>query len=389
VDIKSKVDEKVSERAHRYKPSRRSRQSSEYDYVSVVEEISDEGNMRGRPGNPTRRSSIDGFDSDNAAPSHVQSYVRLKPTSTHINTQEPEHIRTRIRREQAPSSLPAFRYVSAPERSSWRSSSSRSDNPQHVPSDEWQNKWDIPRRKSAEDILLETSYNTTQKIPIKFVDEDDNRPETFPGKYYEPDQESSADRLFDGDGGYNEEWGGTSPWGTPQSKSHEQTIPRYASRRTNFENTKEGSSRSDGSRERRRRERISPSEAITPWGSPHVLRPKNDDQVIVVTERYVYRPKKQIGEDRLQEYTDRAILGERDQRGRFAATDDAAKYYQDDWSREHSPSRETYRNPSQRKGYRRDSFVDASLADSDLTYGDGKLRQSHVEQSLGWLVLIK
>jgi hypothetical protein len=366
------VYEEVSERGYRYKPRRRSRYPSDDDHVNIIEEFSDEGSKRGRQGKPTRRSRFERFDSDNAGPSHVRSFVRLKPTSASKDTQNFEDTRAGIGREETSSSRPAFRYVSAPARSSWPRPSTPSEELWTAPSDEWRNKRHIPGWKSAEEVWLGTSYNTNREIPIRFSHEDDNRPETFAKQCYESDQETSGERLFDGDGGYNEEWGGTSPWGTPQSQKHEQSLARYADRQTSFDTTNEGSTRSDASRQRRRRERRSPSESRAPLDTRHELQQKKDHQVIVGTVKYVSRPKGQTEEERLQEYTDRAILGEPRQRGRFEATDDAARYYQDDWGRVRSASRETYRHSVPRRGYRRDSFVDASLADSDVTYEAGK-----------------
>ena len=104
------------------------------------------------------------------------------------------------------------------------------------------------------------------------------------------------------------------------------------------------SSRSEEARQRRRRERNSPiSPVLKPWEAPHIIHPRNKDGVVVVTERFEYRPKKAKNSEedrRRQEYVDRATFDARARADQFSP-EEAARYYHDDWSRiEPEPVRE-------------------------------------------------
>lgn len=132
------------------------------------------------------------------------------------------------------------------------------------------------------------------------------------------------------------------------------------------------SSRSEEARQRRRQERNSPtSPVLPPWEAPHVIHPRNKDDIIVVTERFEYRPKqaRNSEEDRRQEYVDRAAFDTRARAGQFSA-EEAARYYHEDWSRiEPEPVRE----PMRRRGhtepsYRRERYRDEELSDSEASY---------------------
>ncbi len=133
------------------------------------------------------------------------------------------------------------------------------------------------------------------------------------------------------------------------------------------------SSRAEEARRRRRRERNSSPSVTPPWEAPHVIRPAGNEDLIVVTERYKYRPKKngKSEEDRRrQEFIDRVTL-DRQQANQFSA-EEAARYYHEDWSRaELEPPRESlrrteYAEPSYT--YRRDRHRDAELSDSEASY---------------------
>ncbi|KAE9373141.1 hypothetical protein N431DRAFT_534360 [Stipitochalara longipes BDJ] len=127
--------------------------------------------------------------------------------------------------------------------------------------------------------------------------------------------------------------------------------------------------RAEEARRRRRRERNAPSTA--PWEAPHVIHPTENEDVIVVTERYEYRPKKQGSSEesrRRQEYVDRATM-DRHQANQFEI-DEAARYYHDDWSRaEPNYGREPLRRMEQHeRSYRRDRPRDVELSDSEASY---------------------
>jgi hypothetical protein len=133
------------------------------------------------------------------------------------------------------------------------------------------------------------------------------------------------------------------------------------------------SSHAEEARRRRRRERNSSPPVTPPWEAPHDIRPTGNEDLVVVTERYEYRPKKngKSEEDRRrQEFVDRVTL-DRQQAIQFSA-EEAAKYYHEDWSRaELEPPREPlrgteYAEPSYT--YRRDRHRAAELSDSEATY---------------------
>jgi len=126
--------------------------------------------------------------------------------------------------------------------------------------------------------------------------------------------------------------------------------------------------RAEEARQRRRRERNAPSTA--PWEAPHVIHPTGNEDVIVVTERYEYRPKKQGNVEesrRRQEYIDRATM-DRHQGNQFEM-EEAARYYHEDWSRtEPDYGREPLRIMEQERSYRRDRHRDAEFSDSEASY---------------------
>jgi hypothetical protein len=140
----------------------------------------------------------------------------------------------------------------------------------------------------------------------------------------------------------------------------------------------ESSRRMQEARKRRRRERNSPTKpAIPVWEQPHVIHPREDDEVVVVTERYEYQPKKKpevVAEEerRTQEFVDRAafyirpdILEHRAQsQPRNFSHEEAASYYHEDWSRDEP---ELVRREA-RGGYRRERYQDSELGDSEAGY---------------------
>jgi hypothetical protein len=134
-----------------------------------------------------------------------------------------------------------------------------------------------------------------------------------------------------------------------------------------------GVSRAEEARQRRRRERNATASSVAPpWEAPHVIYPTGNEEVIVVTETYEYRPKRGGSleeERRRQEFVDRVTLDARNQANQFSA-EEAARYYHADWSKpELSPPREPLRRMEHHeRSYRRDRHRDAELSDSEASY---------------------
>lgn len=127
------------------------------------------------------------------------------------------------------------------------------------------------------------------------------------------------------------------------------------------------SQRSGVSKRRHRVERANP-EAVpaAPWNTSHILRPRTGDETIVVTERFVYRPKKPMEEQRRQqEYIEKQAF----QNHSAQLEEEASRYYHDDWSREEPvyTREERPRRDLVPGRYRRDSIHDSELADSEST----------------------
>jgi hypothetical protein len=127
------------------------------------------------------------------------------------------------------------------------------------------------------------------------------------------------------------------------------------------------------SRRRRRRERLQlESKPIHPREQPHVIYSQNTDGPIVVTDHFVYQPRStraDEGSRRQQEYLDRAAFNKANHTT-SVSTEEASRYYHEDWSGIGlSQDIEGYvqRNPVQRGRYRRNSYQDAELADSEST----------------------
>jgi hypothetical protein len=131
------------------------------------------------------------------------------------------------------------------------------------------------------------------------------------------------------------------------------------------------STRAEEARRRRRRERNSPTSVTPPWDAPHVIHPTGNEDLIVVTERYEYRPKKRGNseeERRKQEFVDRVTL-DRQQANQFSA-EEAARYYHEDWSRVEPelPREPLRRMECHEPSYRRDRHRDAELSDSEASF---------------------
>ncbi|KAN0098843.1 hypothetical protein V8E51_014506 [Hyaloscypha variabilis] len=149
----------------------------------------------------------------------------------------------------------------------------------------------------------------------------------------------------------------------------EREVVRDQPAQENHETRDSLSIRAEEARQRRRRERNAPTTA--PWDAPHVIHPTGNEEVIVVTERYEYRPKKQGNAEesrRRQEFVDRATM-DRHQANQFEM-EEAARYYHEDWSR---PEPDYGREPLRRmehheRSYRRDRPRDAELSDSEASY---------------------
>lgn len=93
------------------------------------------------------------------------------------------------------------------------------------------------------------------------------------------------------------------------------------------------STRSTEARQRRRRDRA-PADLFGthPWEKPHIIYPKDKNEVIVVTEKYEYRRRKDAEDEEArlgQECVDRATLDPR-QNNQFSP-EQASKYYHEDW----------------------------------------------------------
>jgi hypothetical protein len=248
-----------------------------------------------------------------------------------------------------------------------------------------------PREKAqlrAEQVeIREESY--PKKIPVRFEEEIVYRTVEAPRAYhrgqempsgrgspsmeYSVEEPESAVKVFPARDYRLEE----------RSLTPRQIIPRKPlSKQSSFEDRDiESSKRSVEARQRRRRERNSPtSPSIPPWEQPHVIHPRDGDEVIVVTERYEYRPKKkpEVAEEerRTQEYVDRAAFYVRpdslERRGQsqpdpgYFSRDEAAKYYHDDWSRAEPGWEQRQREPQ--RGYRRERHQDSELGDSEASY---------------------
>lgn len=155
---------------------------------------------------------------------------------------------------------------------------------------------------------------------------------------------------------------------------------------------------SSSSRSERRRERNSHNLPHAPWGqvweSPTPKR--------VVTEKRVYRSKRELEEERRrdeweekrqrQEDIDRAILERRDQdmqAKRFSKMGEAAKYYLDDWRNENYSDVESEppiprRVP--RASYRtdHDAYREESINDADCNYRTGKWGSTLLHDVIRW-----
>jgi hypothetical protein len=149
-----------------------------------------------------------------------------------------------------------------------------------------------------------------------------------------------------------------------------------------------GSAVSSQRSQRRRVERANlGSVPAAPWDAPHVIHPRAGDETIVVTERFVYKPKKQMEEQRREDerlsrsikvseeaskyYHDDWAQDQELPRRSFKLNEEATSYYHDDWAREdpiHVPDfKEERRQRTSVPGrYRRDCTQD-SLWDSEST----------------------
>lgn len=153
--------------------------------------------------------------------------------------------------------------------------------------------------------------------------------------------------------------------------SHQTTVPI---REYSFEERESGPSRSQESSQRRRRERLILNDRIEPplppWEGPHVIHPRPGDEAVVVTERYVYRPRNlpPVEEERrMQERVDKIMLGARSRTAEYTTEEEASRYYHDDWAREEPVGRSepVRRREPRRRGYRREVHQDSELAGSE------------------------
>jgi hypothetical protein len=114
--------------------------------------------------------------------------------------------------------------------------------------------------------------------------------------------------------------------------------------------------------------------ATESWGPPHIIHPQPGEEKVVVTETYVYRPRRTMNDNRRttdsqrepRRFVDHARDGVRyDRRSRIDFSDQDHAYYQNDWEQEH---REEPPRPEPRigRGYRRGRVQDSELY-SDIT----------------------
>jgi hypothetical protein len=120
--------------------------------------------------------------------------------------------------------------------------------------------------------------------------------------------------------------------------------------------------------QRRRRERASPIESTGhPWEQPYFINPRHNDEVVVATERYEYRPRSALMLDeverRRQEYLDRKMLDTRRPKAEFSEKEEAARYYNQDW-----PRNEYIKTELRRRGCQRDGQQDSGLVESETRY---------------------
>jgi hypothetical protein len=98
--------------------------------------------------------------------------------------------------------------------------------------------------------------------------------------------------------------------------------------------------RSEDSSRRRRLERSIDRQGLhrEATGFPHGIYPSEDDEVVVVTERYVYRPRplshvqEEDLENRRQEIMDKATARAEKPYQQFVTEAEASNYYRNDWS---------------------------------------------------------
>ena len=348
---------------------KRSNRAAAEELNSVIEGLSDEEVERGRRGRPTQRSKNDKLYEGSRLVSPIISHIRLRPRSSVDYTQNRE-TRTDIGRSRTPLPEPIYRHVQAPRFYSRSDSPGSINQPPSQTEAGPQKRWSVPSGRFEEDSQFETPKNRTTKLSIQYVDDDEEEPATVRKGSRETDYQCRGEQVTGKENSFDEPNGrNSSPRSRPTS-FHKRSTSRF-SRRNSFEDAEISAVRTQEARHRRRQERRSPTESRAPLGPPHVLRPQHNDGTIVVTEKHVYRPTKQTTDEMMQEYTDRAVLGQRDEPRSFAARDEAARYYQDDWARSYSEE-PTGRYATSRRGYRRNAYTDSSLADSEVTNRTGK-----------------
>ncbi|CZT45727.1 uncharacterized protein RSE6_06062 [Rhynchosporium secalis] len=176
-------------------------------------------------------------------------------------------------------------------------------------------------------------------------------------------------------------------------EAYEESSRGPPSRHQSFENPNNLSSMvSSEARRRRKRERAPPTDLDSrPWDQPHVIRPEKNDEVIVVTETFLYRKKKLAQDEeerRKQEYIDRATMSPRKTSG--FSTEEAADYYSEDWSRPEPeiflPSivgkpYQPYQSSKPTKVYRRSRHPDSEPTESEASYDDRESANKFSPQS--------
>lgn len=210
-----------------------------------------------------------------------------------------------------------------------------------------------------------------RKVPVHFVQEVVyEKPVAGPRESYGEQQDRSHTRSQE----YTVEEAETVSRGAPsQLGFDDRSIWAWEQSHRGYDFNDHGSNdsgRSSEARHRRRRERARPT--MPPWEAPHIIHPEQEDEVVVVTERYEYRrPSRQQVDDesdrRRQEYVDRIALNSRDPSQGFSP-EDAARYFQDDWARSEPEPQPPVMMQQRRPTYRNQRPQQSSLSGSERSY---------------------
>lgn len=104
--------------------------------------------------------------------------------------------------------------------------------------------------------------------------------------------------------------------------------------------------------------------------SPQGIRPLDDKEVVVVTERYIYRPRypshvQEGHKDSRQDLLDKTTMGSERHYQRFATESEAANYYKNDWFQIGEPEEIVHQRVHQR------DLEKLTVRADSYTYGAG------------------